>query len=342
MKIVQWNVSREADPMSGVKRYEDELFSHIKRLCPDWLLERVPRRRGKYRGNIPVSWLLRPSSKGADIVHATFQTFAPVALFRKPRKFIVTVQDLIPMLYPSTVRDISTRLQWIFTPDALKKVDHIIAISEFVKKEIIRILGISPDKITVVYDGVDHSAYHPMSKEESKRKFKLTPSEKHILVVASNEQHKRMDLVVKVFEEIKKQRQGIKLVKIGYGQMLQGEGIISPGWVEESDMPVLFNSADVFLHTAEYEGFGLPVLEALACGTPVVVSNRASIPEIVGDCGEMINLNSENCVQDFAQAVLNNIDKDRDLKAVERSNLFQWENTARDTFNVYQKILGQS
>jgi glycosyltransferase involved in cell wall biosynthesis len=342
MKILQLNVSSETDPISGIKRYEDELFGNIKRFYPDLAIKRIWRRESRYTGNVCASWFLRPKSDGPDIVHATFQTFAPIALFKKPRKFIVTVNDVIPLIYPSTKRNISTRLQWLFTPGALKKVDHIIAISEFTKNELIKILGINGEKIRVVYDGVDHVEYHPMYKENSKRKFNLSLSEKHILVVASNEEYKRMDLVAKVFDEIKKQRTDIKLIKVGYGQLLQGEGIINPGWVKESEMPILFNAADVFLHTSEYEGFGLPVLEAMACGTPVVVSNRASIPEIVGNCGEMIDLNSESCVQDFVHAILRNIDKGTDHQAVERSQLFQWEKTARETVNVYQKVLEQN
>jgi glycosyltransferase involved in cell wall biosynthesis len=341
MKIIQWNASKESSPMSGIKRYEDELYFHIKSLESDVAVERIWRKAGKYQGNICTSWLLRPKSKEVDIVHATFQTFAPVALFRKPCRFIVSVHDLIPMIYPSVIRDISTRLQWYFTPRALNKVDHIIAISEFTKSELIRILGIKQEKITVVYEGIDHLAYKPMNKEDGKRKFNLNTSEKHILVVASNEKHKRMDLAARIFEEIKRKRNDIKLIKIGYGQLLQGEGIINPGWVEESEMPFLFNAADVFLHTAEYEGFGLPILEAMACGTPVVVSNKASIPEIVGNCGALINLESEDCIQDFVQAILKNIDRGYDLKAIERSKIFEWDRTALKTFQVYQKLMEQ-
>jgi glycosyltransferase involved in cell wall biosynthesis len=339
MKIVQWNFSRKHDPMYGVKRYEDELSSHIKRLYPDFSLEKIQRSENRYYGSIPVSWFMRPRFQVADIVHATFQTIAPAALFRKPGMFIVTVHDLIPIIYRSAIRNCSTRIQWIFTPAALKKVDHIIAISEFTKRELIRKLGINKENISVVYLGVDHSAYHPMDKDACKRKFGLRTSDKHILVVASNEKHKRMDLVMDIFNEIIKQRTDIKLIKIGYGEFLKGDRIINPGWVEESDMPLLFNAADIFLHTAEYEGFGLPILEAMACGTPAVVSNSASIPEIVGDCGTMINLSSKNCVQDFVQEILMKLDRGTDNKSVERSNHFNWEKTARETVNVYQKLL---
>ncbi len=96
----------------------------------------------------------------------------------------------------------------------------------------------------------------------------------------------------------------MKLLKVGYGDMLQGEGIINLGWVREEDMPSLYNAADIFLHTAEYEGFGLPVLEAMACGVPVVASNSASLPEIVGNCGELVDLSSPEYEMNFSTAIL--------------------------------------
>jgi glycosyltransferase involved in cell wall biosynthesis len=342
MNVVQWNYSKLNSPMSGIKRYEDELFSHIKDLQPDLAIRRIQRPPGRLRGTFCLSWVLRPASQGADIVHATFQSFAPAALFRKPRRFIVTVHDLIPMLYPSTITDCSLRLQRCFTPISLKKVDHIIAISEFTKKEVIRLLGIRAEKISVVYQGIDHSAYKPLVKAECRRRFGLNPEEKHILVVASNEQHKRMDLADGIFRALKKQRSDIKLIKIGYGQQLQGEGIINPGWVAEADMPALFNVADIYLHTSEYEGFGFPVLEAMACGIPVVAGRQASLPEIMGSCGTLIDFSAPDLVQAFVQAILANLDSDRDWKAIEKSRLFTWDKTAQGTLQVYRDIFSGS
>ena len=143
MKIVQWNISKKTQPMSGVKRYEDELYSKIKGR-KEIELERIQRTR-----NTVVAWFSDYKSNKADIVHATYQTIAPAAYIRRPQRFIVTVLDLIPLLYSSVLeKDLSMRLQWLLTPGALKKADKIIAISEFTKKEIVRLLGIEERPIS--------------------------------------------------------------------------------------------------------------------------------------------------------------------------------------------------
>lgn len=340
MKVIQWNTSRINSPMSGIKKYEDELFKNMVKIIREESLdvevERVMRDANRVLGSTVVSWFFKYRCNNADLVHATSQVTAPVVYLRRPKRFVVTVHDLIPMIYPSVVRDLSTKLQWILTPKALKKVDKIIAISEFTKKELIRLLKIPEEKITVIYQGVDHTLYKPMDKEYCKKYFGLNPEEKYILYVASNDEHKRVDLAKAVFKEIKKCRDDVKLIKAGYSEKLEGEGIISMGWIDEKDMPKLYNSADVYLHTSEYEGFGLPILEAMACGVPVVASKKASIPEVVGNAGVLIDLD-DNCIQEFAENILKILDKKMriDKRALERSMIFSWEETAKETLEEY-------
>lgn len=342
MHVIHLNMSKRSSSLTGVKRYEDELFYGIRRLNYDIYLDRIMRRDNKYLGCLLASWMTTYNFGTADIVHATFHGIAPAIYFRKLTPFsrdsffMVTVLDLIPLIYPSTIRDSLTKIQWQLTPSALKKADSMIAISEFTKREIVRICDIKPDKIHVVHLGVDHSKYHPMDREDSKKKFNLDLKEKHVLVVASNLKHKRMDLVNRIFDKIKMERQDVKMLKVGYGEALAGEGIINLGWIPEEDMPILFNAADAYLHTSEYEGFGFPILEAMACGVPVVVSQKASIPEIVGDCGIMVDLDSDDCVERFAEKLLEAIEKDRDEREIERSKRFSWENTAKKTIEVYK------
>lgn len=342
MRIIHWNGARKSAPLSGIKRYEDELFENVRALRRDLHLERIQRADSKILGSMVFSWFLRYRCKEADIIHATGQTIAPVAYFRRPQKFIVTVFDLTPVLYPSTIKkDILTRLQWMFTPKALQKVDRIIAISEFTKKEIVRLIGVDESIIDVVHLGVDHSKYHPMDRKECKRRFGLDTKEKHILVVASNYENKRMDLTQKVFDEVRKKRKDVKLIKAGYAETLIGEDIINTGWVPEPDMPLLFNSADIFLHTSEYEGFCLPILEAMSCGVPVVVSNKASIPEVVGSYGNMVDLDADDVIERFVAKILSCIDKGIDEEAIEQSRNFSWEKTAKETLKVYEALYNQ-
>lgn len=341
MKVIQWNITRTSDPMSGAKRYEDELFENIKALREDLEIERIQRVADRIVGSTVSSLLWRYICKDADIVHATCQVIAPVAYFRRPKKFIVTVLDLIPILYPSTIKDISTRLQWMFTPNALKRVDRIIAISAFTKNEVVRLAGVDESMIDVVHLGVDHSRYHPMDRTQCKRRFGFDIKEKHILVVASNYENKRMDLTQKVFDEVRKQRNDVKLIKAGYAETLSGDDIINTSWVPEDEMPLLLNSADVFLHTSEYEGFGLPILEAMSCGVPVVVSNKASIPEVVGSYGNMVDLYADDVIEQFVNKILSCIDMGTDEKAIEQSKNFSWQKTAERTIKVYEKLYNQ-
>lgn len=348
-KIIHWNTSKEVQPMTGIKRYEDELFTNVKRLLEEdkseWHLERIQRSSNKYLGSTPVSWLLRYKCNDADIVHATNEVIAPALYFRKPKKSIVTVHGLVPIIYPSTIKNISDKIQWKLTPKALSKADRIIAISEFTKREVLRITNalrvpIEEDKIKVVYHGIDHSKFRPMDKEKCKRKIGLDADEKHILVVSLNMEMKRMDVVKRVFERVRREREDVRLVKVGEPvEILRGDGIIDLGFVSGDEMPILYNAADVYFHPSEFESFGLPVLEAIACGIPVVTSNRATIPEIVGSCAEMVNLDSEDVVEQFAERILKSLDKGIDLKAAERSKSFSWEKTARETIKIYEELI---
>ncbi|MBP7700146.1 MAG: glycosyltransferase family 4 protein [Methanoregulaceae archaeon] len=337
MKVLYWNISKKNQPLSGVKRYEDELFSNIRKIDPSLDINRIQRVDNKVLGNTFLSWFYRYTLQDADIIHATFQTLTPIIHIRRPKKFIVTVHDLGPLVYPVLQNDISTKIQWSLTPEALQKADKIIAISEFTKKEIIRLCGIDKSKIKVVYQGVDHTKYYPMDRLECKKKFGLPPKDKHILVVASNLLHKRMDLIKKIINMVHKTRPDVKLIKVGYGDVLQGEGIISPGWVSEEDMPALYNAADVFLHTAEYEGFGLPVLEAMACGVPVVVSKSASLPEIVEHSGELVDLSDPEFLYNFSGAILRTLNEGDAKEGLERSKRFTWEKTASETYQLYKE-----
>ncbi len=339
MNVVQWNVSKVNTPATGVRKYEDELFKNIINIIDRKKLNiniiRVLRSRNKIFGSTIFSWIYKYKSFNCDIVHATSQVLAPVLFFRKPKKLIVTVHDLAPLKYPFEIRDVSEKIQWCLLPRALKKVDSIIAISKFTRDELINLLEIEEEKIDVVYQGVNTDLYKSLNKEKCRRYFNLNLDKKYILYVASNLYHKRIDLARAVFNQIRKCRDDVMMIKAGYSEKLSGEGIISMGWIKEEDMPKLYNSADVYLHTSEYEGFGLPVLEAMACGLPIVASNRAAIPEVVGNAGYLVDLD-ENCVEEFAEKVLKSLDREKiNKKGIRRARNFSWMRTAEETLSIY-------
>jgi glycosyltransferase involved in cell wall biosynthesis len=341
MKIVHWNISKASHPVYALRKYEDELYENMASIIGEgFTLERIRRPKGDILGNTVFSWAFY-KSHDADIVHATSQTLAPAIYFKNISKFVVTVHDFAPMVYPSEITDLSLKLQYLLTPRALKRADRIIADSNFTKNELLRLTKLDESKIDVVYLGVDHERYRPIDKLECKGKFGLNPEDKHILMVSSNLEHKRMDLAKKLFEQIHSKRKDVKMIKAGYGEGLEGEGIISLGWVPEDDMPYLFNASDAYLHTSDYEGFGLPVLEAMSCGVPVVASNKASIPEVVGECGILLDFNTLN-YSDICEEVCSLIERGLDKDAIERSKGFSWEKTAKDTLKIYEALLSNN
>ena len=341
MNITYWNMSRKGDIISGTKKYEDELYTNLQLLdsCFDINITRIQRSSGRIQGSMPFSWLFTYKTFDEDIVHATFQAVAPARYFNKCKNFVISVMDIAPLLYPSTIKDMSHNIQWKFTPKALNKADKIIAISQFTKDEIVRLLNYDEDKISVVYLGVDHSKYKPMNKYECKNKFGLDVADKHILIVSSNLPHKRMDVANKIIEKIVSLKTDVKIIKAGYGEMLYEKGIINVGYVPEKDMPYLFNAADVYVHTSEYEGFGLPILEAMACGVPVVTTNCASIPEIVGDPHYMVDMKSATFVEQFVEKILSMLECGRNNALIRQSKKFTWERTAKETIDVYNELM---
>jgi len=337
MKIVHWNISKTSHPNYALKKYEDELYRNLDDIKGEgFSLKRFRRPENKILGNTIFSWLLYKNND-ADLVHATSQTLAPAVYFKNVSKFVVTVHDLTPMVYPSENDDLSLKIQYLLTPRALKRADKIIADSRFTKDELLRLTKLKKEDIEVVHLGVDHELYRPMDKLECKKRFGLNPEDKHMLVVSSNLVHKRMDIAKRLFENLHAERDEVKLIKAGYGEGLDGDGIINIGWVPEEDMPLLFNASDAYLHTSEYEGFGLPILEAMACGVPVIASNRASIPEIVGDCGILLNL-KEFETAEVRDEIVSRLDGGLDEAAIERSELFSWRKTTLKTLDVYKSL----
>jgi len=335
MNVVQWNVSKEGGPAFGTAKYEQKLYENID---GDADVRRVQRRDGSLVGNMPISWVERYRRYDADLIHATFQTVAPASFIHSPENFVVTVHDLAPLVYLDEVRDASLKLQWRLTPPALRKADEIIAISEFTKEEIIRLMDIHPSKISVVHQGVNHELYRPMNKSEAREHFGLDPDGTYILVVSSDLEHKRVGDVREIIDRVREDCGDAKVLKAGYGQSLDGESVINTGWVSEEDMPVLYNAADLYLHPSEYEGFGLPVLEAIACGTPVVARKVASIPEIIGDCCDLArpNANPEELGTLVVEKIQGTVDE---AGLVARSKQFSWEKTAQETYKVYQNLM---
>jgi glycosyltransferase involved in cell wall biosynthesis len=283
------------------------------------------------------------------IKHVTNQDLAFLLTCIKIHPVIVTCYDLIPVAYYH-----NNSWYWKLNLKGLRKADHIITISEFSKDEILRFVNYPEEQITVIYPGVDHSAYHQNKNRAILDHYKIPPENKVILFVGSEEPRKNISLLIKALYYLKKTLPNVTLLKVGGTQMGGdrqallnlisrlglADSIKFTGQVPEADIPVFYNAADLFVFPSGYEGFGLPPLEAMACGCPVICSFNTSIPEVAGDAAVMCNPSDE---QDLAKKMLTVL-SDEDLReqlvsrGFSRSRNFSWDTAASCTSRLYHKM----
>jgi len=262
----------------------------------------------------------------------------------KGRK-ITFVYDMAFKSYPETVRYKTKHMLNIGLQKSCKRADKIITISEFSKGEIIRYLGISEDKIAVMPCGVDFTKYHPNytmdEVDEVKKKYHIT--EDYLLYLGTLEPRKNIIRLIQAYAQLKAANSRIpKLVLAGRkGWMYDSifatvkelqleDDLIFTGYIEAQEAPILMKGALAFLFPSLYEGFGMPPLEAMACGTPVLVSNAASLPEVVGDAGVYVDPMSTQSIREGIEYLLESEDLRSDLsrRGLERARLFSWDRSA--------------
>lgn len=270
-------------------------------------------------------------------------------------KSIITVYDMVCVRFPETMDKRNRRLLRRFLARSCQKADAVITISEFSKREIAECLKISPDKIHVALCGIDPQVYYPPIDDEEKgrlkdrllEKFQIPPP--YILYLGTLEPRKNVDVLLDAFVVLHDRFPELKLVICGglgwqYERTLVHmdslglqDFIIRTGYVAEQDKRMIYAGAEVFVFPSLYEGFGLPVAEAMACGTPVVCSRSSSLPEVVGDAGLLCDPNDAKA---FADAV-GLIYLDTELQDVLKSRMkeqilpFTWEGAAQ----VYGQVI---
>jgi glycosyltransferase involved in cell wall biosynthesis len=260
-------------------------------------------------------------------------------------KKVTTVHDLVPILYPKhlvpkIIQNFNNNIKWIE-----KECERIIAVSESTKADLINQIGISGSQIDVVYSGVSEK-FKPVTNalqvEEVKKRYGIEKD--YILTVGTLEPRKNIDKIVESFEKIdKKELYLVVTGKYGWGQR-QAEGrdrVVTTGFVSDEDLPALYSGAMAFIYVSLYEGFGLPVLEAMACGCPVITSNVSSLPEVAGEAALLVNpINAKEIT-----AAVNKIVEDKELRkklskqSLSRAGKFSWKTTAEKTLEVYNKVV---
>lgn len=295
------------------------------------------RRMGELRAafkNPPVRTFPIPPTL-ADLVWNKFHTF-PIELLigrvdvfhssdwaQPPTKAykVTTIHDLVPLRFPEishpkVVRAHKARLHWV-----KKEVDKIIAVSQFTKHEIVELLGIEPERITVIPEAPDE-IFKPAKKADG-----------NYLLVAGADPRKNIPAIIQAYKKFSKD---FDLVIFGrpWEKIPEVPGVKLLGHVPREDLPALYSGAEALVYTSLYEGFGLPVLESMACGTPVVTSNTSSMPEVAGDAAVLVDPTNPAEIASGIEKVLSDRKKWIE-KGKEQVKKFSWRKTAQMTLEVY-------
>ncbi len=269
-------------------------------------------------------------------------------------KRIVFIHDLAYKSCPHTV-SVKTRL-WLelSVKKSCRRADRIVTVSEFSKKEIIRYLHIPKEKIAVVPNAADPVRYHPCTKEQVcavKKSFGIRG--KYFLYLGTVEPRKNLERLIRAYEMLCGQVKNAPLLVIAgkkgwlcrgiyqKAKRLRRQGkIVFAGYVRQEDVPALMSGAQAFVFPSLYEGFGMPVLEAMACGTPVITSNTASLPEVVSDAGITVD---PYCEKQIFQAMLR-ICREKGFreslvqKGIARAKAYTWQRSAKKLTEVYRSL----
>lgn len=264
---------------------------------------------------------------------------------------VITVHDLAiyrnPKWFPRR-QPLSTRL---IVPRSVLRADVVIAVSESTAADIVEIFGIPRSRIEVVPHGVA-SSFSPMSAEDlAAARGRLGLPDRFILCVGTIQPRKNIETLLEAWAMM---RDRPDLVMVGpwgwqYESIRERMGRLGPGLhhiegVDPADLPAVYNLARVLAHPAWYEGFGLPPLEAMACGTPVVVSDRSSLPEVVDDAGVVVAADQPEAWRKALERVLDDAELAADLRhrGILRAAQFSWSRAARLTWRAIDHAIASS
>lgn len=266
---------------------------------------------------------------------------------------VITVHDLSHIYFPETHPSKRVAILNKLLPIAIEQADYIIVDSEFIKNQVITLFGTNPDKVAAIHLGVSDQ-FQPMLSEQTftcLSGYGLVHG-KYLLAVGTIEPRKNLIQVLKAYKRLPENlRKEYPLVIAGSSGWLadsmenEMRSLISKGqarllgYVPSEMLPALYAGATTLLYTSLYEGFGLPPLEAMASGIPVITSNQASIPEVVGNAGIMVEPHD---IATLKQVIVNLIEDPDDAKlrvqlGIERAKQFSWEKCASETLKVYRK-----
>lgn len=276
-----------------------------------------------------------------------------------PCKSIVTIHDCIHLLFPQYLRNrlASTYAHTMFWI-AVHKARRILTVSEASKRDILKLFDLPEEKVTVIYNAIDERFYKECSEENLVRVRERYQLNDRFLMYAGNiKPHKNLELLIDAFALLRKDGlDDLKLLVTGseiskYAPLRRAvhrhnlhKHVRFLGYQSEETLSILYRLAYVFVFPSLYEGFGLPPLEAMASGTPVVVSNVSSLPEIVGNAGVLVNPYEARSIADGISQVVcdNTLREELKVRGLARARLFSWKESVTKIHKIYKEIAEDS
>jgi len=273
------------------------------------------------------------------------------------RHYVITVHDLNFLYYPQFLTAESRRYYKGQIAWAVRRADHILADSEATRQDLIHMLGVQPEKVTTVHLAAD-PAFRPLSDTEvaaTLQRLGLEPG--YLLFVGTLEPRKNLPGLLSAYRYLLDQKvTTAPLLVVGGRGWLYEETfarVTELGLerqvrfihdLSDTDLPAVYNGAALLVTPSFYEGFGLPALEAMACGTPAVVSDRGSLPEVVGEAGVLVNPDNPEAVAAGIASVLGDAERRERLReaGLAQAARFSWAETARQTLAVYCAVTGST
>lgn len=288
-----------------------------------------------------------------DIIHWFQPRLYPFFWFAPARHIVVTAHGAGDITAPGQF-PFSRKMFNFVMRHFIRRIDALIGVSEFGKREIIEWYGAPPEKVHAIYNGGGED-FRVLDRAEAQRRIREgygipTP---FILDVSRLEPHKNIDTLIRAYEILRRsstlsqslvilgaRRFGAeKTLTLAHASPFAGD-IIFPDFVEQADLNALYAAADLFVFPSLNEGFGLPVVEAFASGTPVITSNVTALPEIAGDAAITVNPTDTAALAEAMRNVLSNATLRDELtqKGIARARVFTWKETARKTLGLYESL----
>lgn len=291
-----------------------------------------------------------------DIVHDP----AGVSPFLVPRGLapfarVTTIHDMVPFVYPETHARLTNLLFHRYLPRTLPFVDKIVTVSRASEHDIVRFIGVQPDRVTVIPCGVS-PRFGPRDASQVSdvlSRYGIVPP--YLLAVGALQPRKNLETLLEAFARLRLGGLSHHLVVVGrkvwksegifqrLDELGLGDAVLLTGYVDDADLPALYAGASCFVFPSIYEGFGLPPLEAMACGVPVVTSNTSSLPEVVGDAAITVDPHD---VDGFVAAIRQVLDQPAltnqlRAKGLERAQGFSWERAAAAHASLYYDVVNR-